>query len=322
VQVDPGAGVFNGAERWLEVRARVAGGGAYTTLTPRQPITPAPYAMRALREWLVPQGGATLAVDSTQQRLFLNRAFPLTGSEYFGFTTPTGSGIYGGMYVDTQAGDGRPFYGYSTGGAPDAWTYFDGPTSQWRLNVAFTDRLAVTGAGNVGIGTTNPVQRLDVAGTARATDFAYASAQTRYLSIPPAAFQPRTDSASAIVDSAGGSTYYVAAVGSGNFTAPVFLPDGARITAVKAWVFDNSAVGDIAVNTMRRAYAAGGFSTIAAGDSVGASAVVQEIDCLTIPHTVNNATETYTVSVFCNNWDGTLTTIKGVRIEYTVTAPD
>jgi hypothetical protein len=35
--------VFNGAERWIEVQVRPAGGSSYTTL-PRQPVTPAPYA--------------------------------------------------------------------------------------------------------------------------------------------------------------------------------------------------------------------------------------------------------------------------------------
>ncbi len=322
VQVDPGAGVFNGAERWLEVRARAAGGGAYTTLTPRQPITPAPYAMRALREWLVPSGPATLAVDSTQQRLFLNRVSPVTPSEYFGFTTPTGAGSYGGMYVNTQASNGRPFYGYAGAGSGLAWTYFEGTASQWRVNVAGFDRVSVGSDGNVGIGTTAPAHRLDVAGTARAENFRYTSAQTRYLSLPPSAFRPRQDSASAIVESAAGETYYVAAIGTGNFTAPLNLPDGARITAVRAWVVDNSAAGNLAVNLMRRGYGAPGYSTIASGDTIGAIAGVQEVDCLTIEHTVNNETDTYIISVFSSNWDGILTSIRGVRVTYTVPAPD
>src|SRR5208283_296750 len=38
-------GVFNGSNYWLEIAARTNGGNAFTTLSPRQPITPTPYAM-------------------------------------------------------------------------------------------------------------------------------------------------------------------------------------------------------------------------------------------------------------------------------------
>jgi hypothetical protein len=42
--LDFGAGVFNGQRRWLEIDVRAVGGGAYTTLAPRQELTTAPYA--------------------------------------------------------------------------------------------------------------------------------------------------------------------------------------------------------------------------------------------------------------------------------------
>ena len=45
--LDFGAGVFNGASRWLEISVRPAGTGPFTTLTPRQTVTPAPYAIFA-----------------------------------------------------------------------------------------------------------------------------------------------------------------------------------------------------------------------------------------------------------------------------------
>jgi len=39
--------VFNGTNYWLELAARTNGGGAFTSLSPRQPILPAPYALYA-----------------------------------------------------------------------------------------------------------------------------------------------------------------------------------------------------------------------------------------------------------------------------------
>ena len=46
VQLDFGVNVFTGEARWLEIAVRCpASSGSYVTLAPRQPLTPAPYAM-------------------------------------------------------------------------------------------------------------------------------------------------------------------------------------------------------------------------------------------------------------------------------------
>ena len=49
-QLDFGAcdSCFNGAARFLEIAVKPSGGGSYTTLTPRQPITATPYAMKTI----------------------------------------------------------------------------------------------------------------------------------------------------------------------------------------------------------------------------------------------------------------------------------
>ena len=41
-------GAFNGPNYWLEIGVRTNGNGAFTTLNPRQPITPTPYALFAV----------------------------------------------------------------------------------------------------------------------------------------------------------------------------------------------------------------------------------------------------------------------------------
>jgi len=45
--MDFGAENFDGANRWLEINVRTNGGGPFTTLSPRQLLTPAPYAIAA-----------------------------------------------------------------------------------------------------------------------------------------------------------------------------------------------------------------------------------------------------------------------------------
>jgi hypothetical protein len=47
VTLDFGAGVFAGNTRWLDIAVRTNDGGAFTPLTPRQPLTPAPQALYA-----------------------------------------------------------------------------------------------------------------------------------------------------------------------------------------------------------------------------------------------------------------------------------
>jgi hypothetical protein len=47
VTLDFGAGVFNGTSYWLEIGVETNGGGSFNTLSPRQQLTPAPYAVYA-----------------------------------------------------------------------------------------------------------------------------------------------------------------------------------------------------------------------------------------------------------------------------------
>jgi len=58
VSLDFGGGVFTGNLRWLEIDVRTNGGGAFTTLSARQPLTPAPYAL------YTPNAGAAASATS------------------------------------------------------------------------------------------------------------------------------------------------------------------------------------------------------------------------------------------------------------------
>ncbi len=57
--IDFGPGAFNGDARFLEIAVRPAGSAAaFTPLTPRQGLSPMPYALRALEGSAGPQGPA------------------------------------------------------------------------------------------------------------------------------------------------------------------------------------------------------------------------------------------------------------------------
>jgi hypothetical protein len=199
VDLDFGAAAFNGQERYLQIDVRYpAGGGAYTTLNPRQRITAAPYALFSLST----AGGNTLdqayrqggpgagrvinadggAVEiagagglTVNSQLYVNpglnfvgvgRNTRVTTAEIFGLGANTSG--FGGMYIDTTGASGQPFYGYATGGSQKAYHYFDGASSTWRLTLGGATRVLVTSGGDVGIGTANdtPTARLEVRATA------------------------------------------------------------------------------------------------------------------------------------------------------------
>lgn len=48
VMLDFGTGAFDGEERWLEISVRTNSNAMFTTLSPRQAVTPVPYALYAL----------------------------------------------------------------------------------------------------------------------------------------------------------------------------------------------------------------------------------------------------------------------------------
>src|SRR3974390_1350288 len=45
--VDFGVGVWDGEANWLQIAVETNGGSGFTTLSPRQPLTPTPYAIAA-----------------------------------------------------------------------------------------------------------------------------------------------------------------------------------------------------------------------------------------------------------------------------------
>ena len=66
VSLDFGAGAFDGSARWLETAVRCpSGSGSYTTLSPRQNLTPMPYSLYASVAGSVANGGVTNSMLSS-----------------------------------------------------------------------------------------------------------------------------------------------------------------------------------------------------------------------------------------------------------------
>lgn len=198
-----GATAFNGNRRWVEIAVKTAGSGTYTTLFPRQEVMAAPYSLFAQNvavgatPWIFSGANAAytgtgnvgagtasptaklhiVGTDAgTQQALNVNNKFYVTGTfvgvnrsasvstqEAFGVQAAAVGNAYGGMYIRTDSATGKPFYGYANTGGASMWTYMDGADNSWRVNMGSADRLTISSAGNVGIGTSAPVSPLDIA---------------------------------------------------------------------------------------------------------------------------------------------------------------
>ena len=91
VSLDFGANAFPGANRFLQISARTTGAGSFTLLTPRQPVTSTPYAVRSLNATSadsVPASG----VPSGSMNYIQNSSSP-QGSSNFNIS---GNGTAGG----------------------------------------------------------------------------------------------------------------------------------------------------------------------------------------------------------------------------------
>jgi hypothetical protein len=142
VKLDFGVGAFGGGARWLDIAVRPGVSvGAYTTLSPRQELTPAPYA----------QALPNVYTDEGVNFVGVGRDFRISGNEVFGIRYVGNPNQYGGMYVETSNPSGWPFYGYATNGSFRAWTYYNGEIGDWFLYNAGI-RLHVPNEGGLRIG--------------------------------------------------------------------------------------------------------------------------------------------------------------------------
>jgi hypothetical protein len=152
VQLDFGAAAFPGAARWLEIGVRPGTStGAFTTLTPRQLITPAPYAMHS--------GAADGLSAACVNCITSSQIQTVDGTQVSGAipveSVPTGSENYI-QNATVARGNGK------TGGQPAASFDIGG-------NGNIGGNLTVVGQTGLGTTTPGPGLNLDVVGNSRMT---------------------------------------------------------------------------------------------------------------------------------------------------------
>jgi hypothetical protein len=157
---------FTGDARWLEIAVQCTGDPGFTTLSPRQELTAAPYAM-SLRPGALIEGAGGVAVIDTRtggSALFPNVGVgawsrDTTGIGYGvvgGSWSSTGGGVYGratsttgeasGVYGSSVSADGYGVYGYNGNSTGASVGVYGGSGS--------TDGTGVYGVASTSNGTT------------------------------------------------------------------------------------------------------------------------------------------------------------------------
>ena len=128
VLLDFSASAFSGADRWLQIGVRTNGSvAAYTQLSPRQPVTPTPYALRASVAATVPSGAITSGMIAggaiTSDKLATGAVVSSLAAEDLG-TVPTSQAVVMSTLAADEALTSR---GYTRMGNPatlglESWT--------------------------------------------------------------------------------------------------------------------------------------------------------------------------------------------------------
>lgn len=195
-----------------------------------------------------------------------------------------------------------------------------------------TPRFIFSGA-NIGIGTTAPSEQLDIAnGNVRinaSNDYKYAAPKTHYYSIPGPAFSPENGSSYATAITSG-NVYITSGTATtvGYLEAPVNLPDGATVTGVYFYVYDNDATYNLQAGQLWRndASTSTAFGTSQQMANVPApaanSTLIQLTSSTTITNPViDNQNYTYFVRWGTQQSNANMRLVK-VMITYTVTKAD
>ena len=144
VSLDFGASVFDGSDRWLEIGVVTNGGGAFAMLSPRQPITATPYAVRALN------------LSSNALSAFSGPvSFSNPGNSFYGAFSGDGSGLTN-IIVTNLVGMGSSNAWLLGGNAgTTAGTHFIGTTDNQAFEIRADNRRAFrlepTGSNSVNI---------------------------------------------------------------------------------------------------------------------------------------------------------------------------
>ncbi|MEI6764725.1 MAG: collagen-like protein [Bacteroidota bacterium] len=154
--------------------------------------------------------------------------------------------------------------------------------------------------------------------TIKAAGFKYNTPKVCYYSVPTNAFLPAA-SANGYVNSLTFTEAYITGTAVGWITAPVYLPHGAVVTAVKFYYFDASA-SDLTMELRSYVMNGNGFTTITTASSSGNPGFSTSTVIPSTPVIIDNSNgKAYYLCAYATpHWDSGYIYITGATITYTV----
>lgn len=153
--LDFGVTAVNGEARWLEIAVRApAGAGGFTTLLPRQPLTPSPYSLQTRGIVVDAANRVGIGTSAPAKPVHVQNDEPVLILQDSG-SNATQSG-YVGFWNNSLAE--TAWFGFGTPGSPDLGI----------VNARTSGDICLSpgSGGNVGIGTFSPSKLLHVRGAA------------------------------------------------------------------------------------------------------------------------------------------------------------
>lgn len=322
VMLDFGASVYKGDARWLEVAVRVPGGsGNFTTLSPRQPVTAAPYSLQT----------RGITVDEN------NRVG-------IGTQTPTKPlSVAGDMEIGLNAADYRHLR--LGGGTSDGFLYGSFPGLGDGIHLSFNHFADAAGANHV-INAASGTSRISLANGAinLAATNAGGSPPANRVSVDPAGLHVLGGNLTipaklrsytihpyalgvVLHDDSNGAIYERTDAGLNVLGSPkafatsVQLPDGATVVMLEVLGHDGAtSTGFDIVTRLGRTTFSGNSSLMATASSEGGGSVWQEttIDSPIIDNDTNSYWVRVTLGGGIPPFDATL---HAIRILYEITQP-
>jgi hypothetical protein len=159
---------FIGEERWLQVEVcDDSSCASATVLGPRQALTAAPFAAHALGPWQLSGTSVTYAAgdvgigtSTPAARLHVQDNVPSLIIQ--DTATATNQAGYIGFWNNASAETG--WIGFGSPGSPHFSIYNGRSSGRLQFFAGAAERMSVTSAGSVGLGTTAPAEKLDVRG--------------------------------------------------------------------------------------------------------------------------------------------------------------